>query len=178
MRVMALASFKSAKSVVGLSESPVFHYQYSSISEKGFFSRFEKEVYLPKKSEKGCGRKKGTKLAKREEYKVENWRCQKESRAEKEKANRRNEKDWREEKPPKSASQGWLVGDNFRQKSNYKKCDFNIYQKKNCESQKKSRILTIQDIRRKRRFSHPTSAVVLQNNNANYNAQIYHHSIL
>jgi hypothetical protein len=30
---MALASFKSAKSVVGLSESPVYHYQYSSISE-------------------------------------------------------------------------------------------------------------------------------------------------
>lgn len=30
---MALASFKSAKSVVGLSESPVFHYQYSSISD-------------------------------------------------------------------------------------------------------------------------------------------------
>lgn len=30
---MALASFKAAKSVVGLSESPVYHYQYSSISE-------------------------------------------------------------------------------------------------------------------------------------------------
>ncbi len=30
---MALASFKSAKSVVGLSESPIYHYQYSSISE-------------------------------------------------------------------------------------------------------------------------------------------------
>ena len=30
---MALASFKSAKSVVGLSESPVFRYQYSSISD-------------------------------------------------------------------------------------------------------------------------------------------------
>ena len=30
---MALASYKSAKSVVGLSESPVYHYQYSSISE-------------------------------------------------------------------------------------------------------------------------------------------------
>jgi hypothetical protein len=30
---MALASFKSAKSVVGLSESPLYHYQYSSISE-------------------------------------------------------------------------------------------------------------------------------------------------
>ena len=30
---MAFASFKSAKSVVGLSESPVYHYQYSSISE-------------------------------------------------------------------------------------------------------------------------------------------------
>lgn len=30
---MALASYKAAKSVVGLSESPVFHYQYSSISE-------------------------------------------------------------------------------------------------------------------------------------------------
>ena len=28
-----MASFKSAKSVVGLSESPVYHYQYSSISE-------------------------------------------------------------------------------------------------------------------------------------------------
>jgi len=30
---MALASFKSAKSVVQLSESPIFHYQYSSISD-------------------------------------------------------------------------------------------------------------------------------------------------
>ncbi len=30
---MALASFKSAKSVVGLSESPVFHFQFSSICE-------------------------------------------------------------------------------------------------------------------------------------------------
>jgi len=30
---MALASFKSAKSVVQLSESPVFHFQYSSISD-------------------------------------------------------------------------------------------------------------------------------------------------
>ncbi len=30
---MALASFKSAKSVVGLSESPVFHYQFSSICD-------------------------------------------------------------------------------------------------------------------------------------------------
>jgi len=30
---MAVASFKSAKSVVGLSESPVFHFQYSSISD-------------------------------------------------------------------------------------------------------------------------------------------------
>jgi hypothetical protein len=30
---MALASFKSAKSVVQLSESPLYHYQYSSISE-------------------------------------------------------------------------------------------------------------------------------------------------
>jgi hypothetical protein len=30
---MALASFKSAKSVVGLSESPVYHYQYSSITD-------------------------------------------------------------------------------------------------------------------------------------------------
>ncbi len=30
---MALASFKSAKSVVQLSESPVYHYQYSSITD-------------------------------------------------------------------------------------------------------------------------------------------------
>ena len=30
---MAVASFKFAKSVVGLSESPVFHYQYSSITD-------------------------------------------------------------------------------------------------------------------------------------------------
>jgi hypothetical protein len=35
------------------------------------FLSFEKEVYLPKKSEKGMGRKKGTKLGKREEYEVE-----------------------------------------------------------------------------------------------------------
>lgn len=35
------------------------------------FLSFEKEPYLPKKSEKGLGRKKGSKLAKREEYEVE-----------------------------------------------------------------------------------------------------------
>jgi len=31
--VLAVASFKSAKSVVQLSESPVFHFQFSSISD-------------------------------------------------------------------------------------------------------------------------------------------------
>lgn len=35
------------------------------------FLTFEKEEYLPKRREKGLGRKKGTKPEKREEYKVE-----------------------------------------------------------------------------------------------------------
>ncbi len=96
---MALASYKSAKSVVQLSESPVFHYQYSSItdavsnlartdsepkiaegakrtasqSKKGaerLFLSFAKESYLPSRCEKGVGRKGGEKQVKRVEYKV------------------------------------------------------------------------------------------------------------
>ena len=45
-----------------------------SQSKKGaerLFLSFEQEPYLPKRCEKGQGRKKGTKLAKREEYEVE-----------------------------------------------------------------------------------------------------------
>ena len=51
---MGLASYKSAKSVVGLSESPVYHYQYSSISEsvsnlaKTFKEREERRYLLQK----------------------------------------------------------------------------------------------------------------------------------
>lgn len=46
----------------------------ASQTKKGterLFVSFEKEVYLPKKCEKGCGRQKGEKQAKRARYKVE-----------------------------------------------------------------------------------------------------------
>lgn len=49
--VMALSSYEGARSVVGLSNSPVFHYQYSSISDaiNGISKDNEEYVEISKK---------------------------------------------------------------------------------------------------------------------------------